>query len=152
MKVSYDQKTKSRCLNLEIISFVPLQTNTLDLIKWLRKLVTQITWSELLVDERKHKCVISICSKHTMNNQNQTLNNKLVTLKNKLGLEDPTLVSVRNETHSESCAYLEAEEEEDIKSEVSLGNDQQPIKLQNSHILNDLSTKLSHLPSAQRES
>ena len=87
-----------------------------------------------------------------MKNQNQTLNNKLVTLNNKLGLEDPTLVSVRNETHSEGCAYLEAQKEEDTKCEVSLGNDQQPIKLQNSHILNDLSTKLSHLPSAQRES
>ena len=45
--------------------------NTLDLIRWLRKLVTQITWSKLLVDIRKHKCVISICSKHIRKNQNQ---------------------------------------------------------------------------------
>ena len=98
MKIWYDRKTKSRCFEpgdrvLVLFPVVgnPLQAkysgpykvvkkisdtkivtqNTLDLIKWLRKLVTQITWSELLVDVRKHKCVISICSKHIMKNQNQ---------------------------------------------------------------------------------
>ena len=44
-----------------------------------------------------------------------------------------------------------SEKEEDTESEVRLGNDQQPIKLQNSQILNDLGTKLSHLPSVQRK-
>ena len=44
-----------------------------------------------------------------------------------------------------------AEKEEDTESEVRLGNDQQPIKLQNSQILNDLGTKLSHLPLVQRK-
>ena len=44
-----------------------------------------------------------------------------------------------------------AEKEEDTESEVMLGNDQQPIKLQNSQILNDLGTKLSHLPLVQRK-
>ena len=63
-------------------------------------------------------------------------------LNNKLGLESPT--------HSESCVGLEAEKEEDNESEVRLGNDQQPIKLQNLQILNDLGTKLSHLPLVQR--
>ena len=53
--------------------------------------------------------------------------------------------------HSEGCADLEAEKEEDTESEVRLGNDQQTIKLQNSQILSDLSTKLSHLTSAQRD-
>ena len=48
---------------------------------------------------------------------------ELVTLNNKLGLEDPT--------HRESCGGLEAEKEEDTETEVRLGNDQQPIKLQN---------------------
>ena len=32
-----------------------------------------------------------------------------------------------------------------------MGNDQQPIKLQNSQILNELGTKLSHLPLLQRK-
>ena len=68
---------------------------------------------------------------------------ELVILNNKLGLENPT--------HGESCVGLEAEKEEDTESEVRLGNDQQPIKLQNSQILNDLGTKLSHLPSVQRK-
>ena len=65
---------------------------------------------------------------------------ELVTLNNKLWLENPM--------HSEDCAELEANKEEDTESEVRLGNDQQPIKLQNSQVLNDLITKLSHLPSA----
>ena len=48
---------------------------------------------------------------------------ELVILNNKLGLENPT--------HSESCVDLETEKKEDTESEVRLGNDQQPIKLQN---------------------
>ena len=64
---------------------------------------------------------------------------ELVTLNNRLGLESTT--------HNESRVGLKAEKEEDNESDVRLGNDQQPIKLQNSHILNDLGTKLSHLPS-----
>ena len=78
MKVWYDRKAKSRCFEpgdrvLVLFPVVgnPCRQNTLDLIKWLRKLVTQITWSKLLIDVRKHKCVISICSKHIMKNQNQ---------------------------------------------------------------------------------
>ena len=92
MKVWYDRKAKSRCFEpgdrvLVLFPVVgnPLQANTLDLIKWLRKLVTQITWSELLVDVRKHKCDIPICSKQIMKPKP-----KLVTLNNKLGLENPT--------------------------------------------------------------
>ena len=65
---------------------------------------------------------------------------ELVTLNNRLGLESPT--------HS---ADLEAKKEEDTESEVRLGNEQQPIKLQNSHIFNDLGIKLSHLPSVFRK-
>ena len=49
---------------------------------------------------------------------------ELVTLNNRLGLEIPM--------HSEDCADLEAKNKEDTESEVRLGNDQQPIKLQNS--------------------
>ena len=64
-------------------------------------------------------------------------------LNNKLGLENPT--------HSKSCVGQVAEKEEDTESEVRLGNDQQPMKLQNSQILNDLGTKLSHLPLVQRK-
>ena len=69
---------------------------------------------------------------------------QLVTLSNTLGLESPT--------HSEDCADLEAKDEVDTESEVRLGNNQQPINMQNSHILNDLGTKLSHLPSVKRKS
>ena len=69
-----------------------------------------------------------------------TLNNKLnlVTLNSKLRLESPT--------HSENCADLVGEKEEDNESEVWLGNDQQPIKLQNSQILNGLGTNCPIYP------
>ena len=69
---------------------------------------------------------------------------ELVTLNNKLGLESPM--------HSKDCVGQVAEKEEDTESEARLGNDQQPIKARkNSQILNDLGTKLSHLPSVQRK-
>ena len=58
---------------------------------------------------------------------------------------------VKTPTHSKDCVGQVAEKEEDTESEVRLGNDQQPIKLQNSQILNDLGTNLSHLPSVQRK-
>ena len=70
---------------------------------------------------------------------------ELVILNNKLGLENPM------HTFSDSFAWLEAEKEEDTESEVRLRNDQQPIKLQNAQILNNIGTKLSHLPSVQRK-
>ena len=69
---------------------------------------------------------------------------ELVTLNNRLWLENPM--------HSVSCVGLEAEKEEDTEREVRLGNDQQPIKLQNSQIFNNLGTKLCHLPLVQRKS
>ena len=68
---------------------------------------------------------------------------ELVTLNNRLGLESPT--------HSGDCVGQVAEKEEDTESEIRLGNDEQPITLQNSQILNDLATKLSHLPLVQRK-
>ena len=46
-----------------------------------------------------------------------------MTLNNRLGLESPT--------HSKDSVGQVAEKEEDTKSEVRLGNDQQPIKMQN---------------------
>ena len=53
--------------------------------------------------------------------------------------------------HIENCVGLEADKEEDTESEVRLENDQQPIKLQNSQIFNNLGSKLSHLPSFKRK-
>ena len=63
---------------------------------------------------------------------------ELVTLNNRLGLESPT--------RSKDCVGQVAEKEEDTESEVRLGNDQQPIKLQNSQILNDLGTNCPIYP------
>ena len=51
MKIWYERKAKSRCFEpgdrvLVLFPVVgnPCRQNTLDLIKWLRKLVAQITW------------------------------------------------------------------------------------------------------------
>ena len=52
---------------------------------------------------------------------------ELVILNKKLGLENPT--------HSESCVGLEAKKEKHTESEVRLGNDQQPIKLSHSPLV-----------------
>ena len=78
MKVGYDRKAKSRCFEpgdgvLVLFPVVgnPLQAKYSGPYKVVKKIVTQITFSKLLVDVRKHKCVISICSKHIVKNQNQ---------------------------------------------------------------------------------
>ena len=90
----------------------------------------------------KHK-ETQVCHINMLKAYHEKPKPELVILNNKLGLENPT--------HSKSCVGLEAEKEEDTESEVRLENDQQPIKLQNSQILNDLGTKLSHLPLVQRK-
>ena len=108
-----------------------VQTNYSGPYKVVKKIGETITWSKLLGDIRKHKCVISICSKHIIKKAKP----ELVLLNNRLGLESPT--------HSEDCADPETKKDEDTESEVKLGNDQQPIKLQNLQILTDLGTKLS---------
>ena len=73
-----------------------------------------------------------VCHINMLKAYHEKLKPELVTLNNKLELENPTPVLVRNEMHSEGCVDLEAEKEEDTKREARLGNDQQPIKLQNS--------------------
>ena len=77
------------------------------------------------------------------NEKGETVYQIVVPTVYRLGLESPT--------HSKDCVGQVTEKEEDTESEVKLGNDQQPIKLQNSQILNDLGTKLSHLPLVQRK-
>ena len=79
MKVWYDRKAESRLLEpgervLVLFPVVgnPLQAKYSGPYKVVKKLVTKITWSKLLVDVRKHKCVKSICSKHIMKNQNRS--------------------------------------------------------------------------------
>ena len=59
MKVWYEKEQSRGVCKMEIeywfcplLKVTPCRQNTLDLIKWLRKLVTQITWSKLLVDVR----------------------------------------------------------------------------------------------------
>ena len=61
---------------------------------------------------------------------------ELGTLNNKLGLENPT--------HNESCVGLEAEKEKDTESEARLGNDQQPIKLQNSEMCHSICDRVGY--------
>ena len=64
-----------------------------------------------------------MCHINMLKAYHEKLKPELVTFNKKLGLENPM--------HSKDCTDPEAKKEEDTESEVRLGNDQQPIKLQN---------------------
>ena len=104
------------------------------------KVVKEISDTNYLVKTPGRHKETQVCYINMLKAYHEKQKPELVILNNKLGLENPM--------HSESCVGLEAEKEEDTESEVRLGNDQQPIKLQ---ILNDLGTKLSHFPLVQRK-
>ena len=101
-------------------------------------MIKKISDTNYLVKTPGRRKETQVCHINMLKAYHEKSKPKLVILNNKLGLENPT--------HSESCVGLEAEKEEDTESEVRLENGQQPIKLQNSQILNDLGTKVSHLP------
>ena len=107
------------------------------------KVVKKISDTNYLVKTPGRRKETQVCHINMLKAFHEKPKPELVTLNNRLGLESPT--------HSKDCVGQVAEKEEDTESEVRLGNDQQPIKLQNSQILNDLGTKLSHLPSVQRK-
>ena len=107
------------------------------------KVVKKISDTNYLVKTPGRRKESQVCHINMLKAYHEKPKPELVILKTRLGLENPT--------HSESCVGQEAEKEVDNKSEVRFGNDQQPIKLQNSQILNDLGTKLSYLPSVKRK-
>ena len=106
-------------------------------------MVKKISDTNYLVKTPDRRKETQVCHINMLKAYHEKPKPELVTLNNRLGLESPT--------HSKDCVGQVAEKEEDTESEVRLENDQQPIKLQNSQILNDLGTKLSHLPSVQRK-
>ena len=137
MKVWYDRKAKSRCFvpGDRVLVLFPVIGNPLQAkYSGPYEVVKKISDTNYLVKTPGRRKETQVCPKPKP---------ELVTLNNRLGLESPT--------HSKDCVGQVAEKEEDTESEVRLGNDQQPIKLQNSQILNDLGTKLSHLPLVQRK-
>ena len=83
MEVWYDRKTKSRCFEPgdKVLVFFPIVGNPLQSkYSGPYKVVKKISDTNYLVripgrrketDIRKQKCVISLCSKHIMKNQNQ---------------------------------------------------------------------------------
>ena len=107
------------------------------------KVVKKISDTNYLVKTPDRRKETQVCHINMLKAYHEKPKPELVTLNNRLGLESPT--------HSKDSVGQVAEKEEDTESEVRLGNDQQPIKLQNSQILNDLDTKLSHLPLVQRK-
>ena len=146
MKVWYDRKAKSRCFEpgervLVLFSVIgnPLQAK----YSGPYKVVKKISDTNYLVKTPDRRKETQVCHINMLKAYHEKPKPELMILNNKLGLENPM--------HSESCVGQVAEKEEDTESEVRLENDQQPIKLQNSQILNDLGTKLSHLPLVQRK-
>ena len=146
MKVWYDRKAKSRCFEPgdRVLVLFPVVGNPLQ-AKYTGpyKVVKKISDTNYLVKTPGRRKETQVCHINMLKAYHEKPKPELVILNNRLGLESPT--------HSESCVGQVAEKEEDTESEVRLENDQQPIKLQNSQILNDLGTKLSHLPSVQRK-
>ena len=146
MKVWYDRKAKSRCFEPgdRVLVLFPVVGNPLQ-AKYTGpyKVVKKISDTNYLVKTPGRRKETQVCHINMLKAYHEKPKPELVTLNNRLGLESPT--------HSKDCVGQVAEKEEDTESEVRLENDQQPIKLQNSQILNDLGTKLSHLPSVQRK-
>ena len=146
MKVWYDRKAKSRCFEPgdRVLVLFPVVGNPLQAkYSGPYKVVKKISDTNYLVKTPDRRKKTQVCHINMLKAYHEKPKPELVTLNNGLGLESPT--------HSKDCVGQVAEKEEDTESEVRLGNYQQPIKLQNSQILNDLGTKLSHLPSVQRK-
>ena len=144
MKVWYDRKAKSRCFEPcdRVLVLFPVVGNPLQAkYSGPYKVVKKISDTNYLVKTCCRRKETQVCHINMFKAYHEKPKPELVTLNNRLGLESPT--------HSKDCVGQVAEKEEDTESEVRFGNDQQPIKLQNSQILNDLDTKLSHLPSVQ---
>ena len=146
MKVWYDRKAKSRCFEPgdRVLVLFPVVGNPLQAkYSGPYKVVKKISDTNYLVKTPGRRKETQVCHINMLKAYHKKPKPELVTLNNRLGLESPT--------HSKDCVGQVAEKEEDTESEVRLENDQQPIKLQNSQILNDLGTKLSHLPLVQRK-
>ena len=146
MKVWYDRKAKSRCFEPgdRVLVLFPVVGNPLQAkYSGPYKVVKKISDTNYLVKTPGRRKETQVCHINMLKAYHEKPKPELVTLNNRLGLESPT--------YSKDCVGQVAEKEEDTESEVRLGNDQQPIKLQNSQILNDLGTKLSHLPLVQRK-
>ena len=146
MKVWYDRKAKSRCFEPgdRVLVLFPVVCNPLQAkYSGPYKVVKKISDTNYLVRTPGRRKETQVCHINMLKAYHEKPKPELVTLNNRLGLESPT--------HSKDCVGQVTEKEEDTESEVRLGNDHQPIKLQNSQILNDLGTKLSHLPLVQRK-
>ena len=146
MKVWYDRKAKSRYFEPgdRVLVLFPVVGNPLQAkYSGPYKVVKKISDTNYLVKTPDRRKETQVCHINMLKAYHEKPKPELVTLNNRLGLESPT--------HSKDCVGQVAEKEEDTESEVRLENDQQPIKLQNSQILNDLGTKLSHLPLVQRK-
>ena len=146
MKVWYNRKAKSRCFEPgdRVLVLFPVVGNPLQAkYSGPYKVVKKISDTNYLVKTPDRRKETQVCHINMLKAYHEKPKPELVTLNNRLGLESPT--------HSKDCVGQVAEKKEDTESEVRLGNDQQPIKLQNSQILNDLGTKLSHLPLVQRK-
>ena len=146
MKVWYDRKAKSRCFEPgdRVLVLFPVVGNPLQAkYSGPYKVVKKISDTNYLVKTPGRRKETQVCHINMLKAYHEKPKPELVTLNNRLGLESPT--------HSKDCVGQVAEKEEDTESEVRLENDQQPIKLQNSQILNVLGTKLSHLPLVQRK-
>ena len=128
MKVCYDRRAKSRRFEPgdRVLVLFPVVGNPLQAkYSGPYKVVKKISDTNYLVKTPGRRKETQVCHINMHEAYHEKPKPELVTLNNRLGLENPT--------HSESCVGQIAEKEEDIESEVRLGNDQQPIKTQISY-------------------
>ena len=126
MKVWYDRKAKSRCFEPgdRVLVLFPVEGNPLPAkYSGPYKVVKKISDTNYLVKTPDRRKETQVCHINMHKAYHEKPKPELVTLNNRLGLESPT--------HSKDCVGQVDEKEEDTESEVRLGNDQQPIKLQN---------------------
>ena len=114
MKVWYDRKTKSRCVEPgdRVLVLFPVVGNPLQAkYSGPYKVVKKISDTNYLVRTPGGCKETQVCHINMLKAYHEKPKPELVTLNNKLGLE--------NSTHSEDCANLEAKKEEDTR--VRLG-------------------------------
>ena len=113
MKVWYDRKAKSKCFEPgdRVLLLFPVVGNPLQAkYSGPYKMVKKISDTNYLVKTPGRRKETQVCHINMLKAYDEKPKPELVILNNKLELENPT--------HSESCVGIEAEKEEDTKSEV----------------------------------
>ena len=113
LNVWYDRKTKSRCFapGDRVLVLFPVVDNPLQAkYSGTYKVVKKISDTNYLIRTPGRRKETQVCHINMLKTYHEKPKPELVILNNNIGLENPT--------HSESCAGLEAEKEEEVRRRV----------------------------------